>query len=160
MQSRLRTLLFGSTLTVLAPAGALMAQAKDPILGTWQMNMAKSKYDPTPLPKMLTLTYEAVGEGIKVSTKGVDGQGKPIATEYTANYDGKDYPVTGEQDYDAVSLNRVSPLSVTITRKKNGKAVQTVTRVVSADGKSLTVTAKGTDAKGQTINDVAVYERQ
>ena len=159
MQSRLRTILFGTALTVLVPVGALMAQAKDPILGTWQLDVAKSKYDPGPGPKMLTLTYEAVGDGIKVTTKGVDGQGKPIATEYTANYDGKDYPVSGETDYEAVSLKRVSPLSVTITRKKSGKVVETVTRVVSADGKTLTVTVTGTNAKGQTVHDVAVYGR-
>ncbi len=159
MQSRLRTILFGTTLTVLVPVGALMAQGKDPILGTWQLDVSKSKYDPGPGPKMLTLTYEAVGDGIKVTTNGTDGTGKPIATEYTAKYDGKDNPVSGEADYDVVSLKRVSPLSVTITRKKNGKVVQTVTRVVSADGKLLTVTVKGTNAKGQTVHDVAVYER-
>jgi len=159
MQSRLRTILLGTTLTFLGPVGALMAQAKDPVLGTWQLDLSKSKYDPGPPPKMLTLTYEAVGDGIKVTTKGADGQGKPIATEYTANYDGKDSPVTGETDYDAVSLKRVSPLSATITRKKNGKVVETVTRVVSADGNMLKVTVKGTNAKGQSVHDVAVYGR-
>lgn len=51
--------------------------------------------------------------------------GKPILTQYTANYDEKDDPVTGNADYDATSLKRIDAYTVEFTRKKAGKIVQT-----------------------------------
>jgi hypothetical protein len=38
--------------------------------------------------------------------------------------------------------------------------VSTNTRVVSADGKTLTITVKGTDAQGKAVDNVQVYEKQ
>src|SRR5262245_45270132 len=72
----------------------------DPIIGTWKLNLAKSKIIPGPPFKSLTVTYEAVGQGFKSTSKGTDAEGKPIDGQFTANYDGKDYPVSGNRDYD------------------------------------------------------------
>src|SRR5215475_10775070 len=72
----------------------------DPIIGTWKLNLAKSKLSPGPPPKSQTLTYEAVGQGVKVTVKGTDAEGKLIDIQSTANYDGKDYPVTGNPNWD------------------------------------------------------------
>ena len=38
--------------------------------------------------------------------------------------------------------------------------VQTLRRVVSQDGKTMTVTTKGTNTQGQAMNNVAVFEKQ
>lgn len=170
MQSLLRTLAFGVILAILAPATALTAQTTDRAIGTWKLNVAKSKYDLGPAPKSLTVTFEKVGQGVRVTTKGVDGQGNPTATGYTANYDGKDYSVTGAAGYDMVSLTLIDPSTVQVTRKKAGKVssgyptppqvVATVQRVVSPDGKVLTVTTTGTNAQGHAATDVGVFERQ
>ena len=35
-----------------------------------------------------------------------------------------------------------------------------LTRVVSQDGKTMTITSKGTNAQGQTVNNVNVFEKQ
>jgi hypothetical protein len=137
----------------------LLAQG-DPFVGTWVLNVAKSKYVPGPAPKDQTILYEAAGQGVKISSKGTDGTGKPAMTAYTANYDGKDYPVTGNPDWDAISLKRVNPNTVEFTRKRGGKVVQTGTNVVSTDGKTRTVTTTGIDAQGQKISVVAVYEKK
>src|SRR5262245_2326913 len=64
----------------------------DHIIGTWKLNLVKSKFSPGPPSKSLTVTYEAGGQGIKVTVKGRDAEGKPIDYQFTANYDGKDYP--------------------------------------------------------------------
>jgi hypothetical protein len=160
MLSRLRTLAFGSLLVVAIPAPRLTAQVTDRAIGTWTLDVAKSKYNLTAAPKSLTLSYEKAGQGITVSTKGVDGQGNATATSYTANYDGKDSPITGAPDYDTVSLKRIDASTVQVTRKKGGKVVATVQRLVSADGKVMTITTKGTDAKGQTATDIGVFEKQ
>src|SRR5215470_17760684 len=72
----------------------------DPFIGTWKLNLAKSKYSPGPSPKSQTVTHEAVGQGVKFTAKGTDAEGKPIDFQFTANYDGKDYPVTGNPIFD------------------------------------------------------------
>jgi len=132
----------------------------DPLLGTWVLNLAKSKYQPGPAPKAQTSVYEAAGQGIKVTTKGTDAAGKPTTTMYTASFDGKDYPVTGNPDWDNTSLKRVNPTTVEFTRKKAGKVVLTGSIVISADGKSRTVTTTGVNAQGQKVNNVAVYDKK
>ena len=139
---------------------ALSAQAADPLVGTWKLNVAKSTYSPGPAPTSLTAKIEAAGMGEKVSADGVRGDDTPIHVEYTAQYDGKEHPITGSLMADTVSLKRLDANTTERTEKKGGKVTQTVTRKVSIDGKTMTVTYKGTDAKGQPINNVAVFEKQ
>jgi hypothetical protein len=160
MQPVFRTLAFGTVLTLGIPVMRLTTQAADPASGTWELNLAKSKFSPGPAPKSLTRTYEVTGADVKYSLKGMDAEGKPILVEYTAKYDGKDYPVTGSPDFDAISLKHVDAATAEATLKKGGKVVQTSKRVVSKDGKTLTLTTKGTNAKGQAVNNVTVFDKR
>jgi hypothetical protein len=147
--------------TLLVAIGAPSGFAQgDSLLGTWVLNVAKSKYTPGPPPKEQTTIIEAAGQGLKFTTKGTDSDGKPTMTAFTANYDGKDYPVTGNPAWDMVSLKRVNANTVEYTRKRGGKVVQTATSVVSKDGKTRTITATGVDAQGQKINNVSVYDKK
>jgi hypothetical protein len=149
--------------SALALSPVAQAQTKpDAVIGTWTLNVAKSKYDPGPAPKNSTLTFAVAGDGIKVTAKGQDAAGNPTSTEYTAKYDGKDYPVAlvGNPDFDTLSLKRVDAWKAEGTRKKAGKVVQSYTRVVSGDGKTLTLTVDGTDAKGRKVHNVIVYDKQ
>ena len=139
---------------------ALSAQAADPIVGTWKLNVAKSTYSPGPAPKSLTAKIEAAGEGEKVTADGVRGDDTPIQVVYTAQYDGKDHPITGSPMADTVSLKRLDANTTERTDKKGGKVVQTLTRKLSSDGKTMTVTIKGIDAEGRPINNLAVLEKQ
>lgn len=150
-----------SLVVVLASALAftVSAQAGSEI-GTWKLNVAKSKYSPGPAPRSQTVTFAAAGQGIKVSTEGIAADGSKTAQSYTANYDGKDVVLTGSATSDHVSLKRINATTVERTDKKAGKVVQTITRVVSADGKTLTITTKGTNAQGQAVNNVGVYDKQ
>jgi len=132
----------------------------DPFIGTWKLHLAKSKYSPGPPPKSQTVTFEAVGQGVKVTVKGTDAEGKPIDTQSTANYDGKDYPVTGNPNWDTVARKRIDAYKMEITRKKAGKVVSTATSVVSKDGKTRTVTEKGVNSKGEKISNTLVYDKQ
>ena len=140
-------------LVVISPLSSF-AQT-DHIIGTWKLNLAKSKLSPGPPPKNQTLTYEAVGQGVKVTVKGTDAEGKPIESQFTANYDGKDYPVTGNPYWDTVTWKRIDAYKSESTRKKAGKVVGTAARVVSKDGKTMTLTEKG-----EKISNTLVYEKQ
>ena len=159
---KVRTLCVGAAVcgfTIMVMSGVLTAQP-DPAVGTWKLNLAKSTYSPGPAPTGHTMTIESVGEETKVTVKGgTAADGSPVSVSYSYKTDGKDYPTTGSQDFDSVALKR-SGMTVEGVRKKDGKQVQTYSRVVSKDGTTMTVTFKGMNAKGQTINNVAVYEKQ
>lgn len=132
----------------------------DPAIGKWKLNLAKSIYRPGVIPPKSTLvTIEPAGQGIRVTAKTIHGDGRTTETRYTAYVDGMDYPVTGSRDYDAVSLKH-SGLIVEGTRKKDGKVVQTYQRVLSSDGKTMTVATTQVTSQGQQINTVAVYDKQ
>jgi len=142
-------------------AHSASAQAADPLVGTWKLDVAKSKFSPGPAPKSITVTFEAAGEGIKVTADVVGADDKPTHTTYTGNYDGKDYPIAGsETGADTVSLKRVDARTTVRTDKKGGKVVMTFTRKVSSDGKMLTVTIKGTNPKGQPVTNVVMLAKQ
>jgi len=149
-------ILLGLVTVLPAPAFA----KPDPFVGTWILNLAKSTFSPGPAPKNQTAVYAAVAGGYRVTATGTNGDGTPINTDYTAQLDGKDYPVTGNADYDATSLKRVNARKLEFTRKKAGKVMQTGTIVVSADGKSRTVTVDGTNSAGAKVHNVSVYDRK
>jgi len=160
---------YARTLGVVLAVGAglalgvadLSAQMSDPRIGTWKLNVEKSKYSPGPAPQSVTVKVEAAGQGEKATTDFVNADGSRTATEYTANFDGKDSPITGSQfGADMVSLKRIDARTTERTDKKGNKVVQVLTRVVSQDGKTMTVTTKGTNAQAQAVNNVGVFEKQ
>jgi len=138
----------------------LSAQTTNPRIGTWQNNIAKSKYDPGPAPKSQTLKIEAAGEGEKVTSETVSADGSKTTSEYTANYDGKPYPIKGSLTADTVALKRVDSHTTERVDSRGGKTVQTFTRVVSKDGKTMTVTVKGTNSQGKPVHNVIVFEKK
>jgi hypothetical protein len=150
----------GASVVALAVLASVAIAQTDPAVGTWKLNTAKSKYDPGPVPKSNTISITAAPNGIHVVAKGEDAAGKPTGIDYTATFDGKDAAVKGAPAYDAVSLKRIDANTTEQIRKKEGKTVQTMTRKVSADGKTMTVTTRGKDESGRTINTVAVYDKQ
>jgi hypothetical protein len=156
MRTCSRTLTLGVILC--AAIAGLSAQATNPRTGSWKLNVAKSKYSPGPAPKSQTLKIEAAGQGEKVTSEITTATGTRVIT-YTANYDGKDYPLTGSETADTVSLKQISARTSERTDKKGGKVMQTYRRVVSQDGKTMTVTIKGTNAQGQAMSNVAIFEK-
>jgi hypothetical protein len=159
MQARTRhASLFTAIAIMIAVAFGATTHAQ--AVGTWKLNLAKSKYQQGQLPKSTTLVYEAAGPGIKVTVDTVPATGAPIHYAYTANYDGKDVPVVGNPNADMAARTRVNATTTKLVNKMAGKILSTVTIVTSADGKTLTITTAGTDAKGLNIDSVAVYEKQ
>jgi hypothetical protein len=137
------------------------AQSANPAVGTWKLNVAKSKYVAGTPNKSGTTKIDAVGAGVKVTVDSVGGDGTKRHWTYTANTDGKDVPITGNNPYgDAVAMTRVDAHTTRQIYKNHGKVTTTQTSAVSADGKIRTVTNKGTDARGQAIDGVAIYEKQ
>ena len=124
------------------------------------MNVFKSTYTPGPVPKSAINKFEQWEDGIKATIDLVDGQGNKIHAEVAARFDGKDYPIKGSPIADAVSLKRVNDRQTDVVWKKDGKVAMTGKSVISADGKTTTVTQTGKDPQGRTINNVVVYDKQ
>ena len=136
-----------------------MSFAEGPEMGTWKLNEAKSKI-PAGGIKNTTVIYTAEGDKVKVTTDGTDAKGNPLHTEWVGMVDGKDYPLTGDPAADSRSYTRVNAHELTLANKKDGKAVITGKVVVSADGKTRTLTAHATGADGKKVTMIAVYEKQ
>jgi hypothetical protein len=143
--------------------------AENNFVGTWKLNLDQSKFNPGPGPKSLIETVEAAEGGIKVTATGQGPDGTPINSSFTAKYDGKDYAVTDTAtgtpaghhtgtSFDSIALKEVDANTLAFTTKKDGKVFSRGQAKVS--GNTLTVTSKGTDAKGKSFNDTAVYDKQ
>jgi hypothetical protein len=155
-----RRFLISTVVLVAVLAFTVIAWGADSNVGTWKLNAAKSKYTPGPAPKSATISYEETADGIKRTGESVDAEGKTTSFEYTAKYDGKDYPVTGSDLYDTITLERIDAQTIEAALKKSGKVVSNARRVVSKDGKVMTLTITGTNPKGEKMLNVAVYEKQ
>jgi hypothetical protein len=149
------------TLLTVAALFALVAMclAADVTTGTWRLNEAKSKVSPG-APKNNTVVIAAAGDSMKVTVDGVGADGKPAHNEWTGKYDGKDYPITGDPAADMRAYKPVNDHTLALTEKKGGKTTNTGRVVVSADGKTRTVTVSGTDANGKKMSITFVYDKQ
>jgi hypothetical protein len=152
-----------AVITLLAVAGSSAVRAQsNPLVGTWKLNLTKSRYDPGSTPKSLTRTVEAQSNGVQYTFEGVAADGTPIAYGFSATFDGKDNPVTGSMPSgaDTISAKRIDANHYVATQKKGGKEVGVSKVAVSKDGKVTTVDMTGTNASGAKEHDVQVYDKQ
>jgi hypothetical protein len=155
----MKTRTFLASLAVFV-AGIGLCLAADVNMGTWKLNEAKSKFAPGATKNTTVVYAAAAGDMVKVTVDGVDKDGKADHNEWTGKFDGKDYPVTGSAAYDSRSYTKIDDHSMSMTIKKAGKVGATGKIVVSADGKSRTVTTVGTDPATAAMNATAVYDKQ
>ena len=148
MIAMLSTLLVGVT-----------AFAADAVVGTWKLNVAKSKFSGT-TPKSGTRVYSESADGTTLDQKLVGADGKEMSMHAGLTYDGKPHALTGNPDADSGTGKAVNARTTDFTLTKDGKAVGTVHRVVSADGKTLTVHNKGTHADGTSYDDTLIFDKQ
>lgn len=140
-------------------AGASVALAQSPQMGSWKLNDAKSTY-PAGMQKNSTVVYKAAGDSVKVTTDGTTGDGQLIHTEWMGKFDGKDYPLTGDPRADTRSYKIVDDQTLTMVNKKDRKATTMARIVISADGKTRTLSVNTTDPAGKKMSAKAVYEKQ
>jgi hypothetical protein len=153
-------LFLGALLSVVGVA-ATADSAADPIVGTWKLDAAKSKFSPGPAQKSSTRTYAASADGtMTVTVKSVGADGKESTLTRSFKVDGKDYPIKDAPDADSITEKRISSHTTEYVEKKAGKVTVTARRVVSKDNNTLTVTETGTDATGTKFENKSVYSRQ
>jgi len=153
-----------ATVVVLIFAGSTMLSGQGMTQnGTWKQSIEKSKYDPGPQPKNAQVrTLEAFGsDGQKYSVEGVAGNGNKTLWTYSASYDGKEYPLTGPAPFGATTIiiKHLGPNKTQELLKNGDKVVETTISELSADGKTLTITATGTNASGAAFTNILVFDR-
>lgn len=154
-----RTMLMLTLALCFIGVGVCFASDLNPNIGTWTLNEAKSKIPPGVL-KNTTVVYVVVGDEIKVTTDGIDKDGKPAHTEWTGKFDGKDYPLSGDPSSDSRSYTKVNEHRLAVANKKNGTVTTSGHIIVSADGKSRVLTITGIDSTGKKVSSRAVYDKQ
>jgi hypothetical protein len=137
-----------------------IALAADAWLGTWKVDLAKSRYSPGPAPKSYVLKFEAMAGGTQFTGDGVSADGKATHSTFLSTFDGKEVAYEGNPDADTASPRKIDDNKYDNTWKKGGKATITATVEVSADGKVMTITQIGTNAKGEAVNHRIVYNKQ
>ena len=155
----MKTKTIGLTLAFCFLAGAACFAA-DPQIGTWKLNEAKSKFAPGTGKNTMVVYKNAMGGKVKITTDGIDANGKAAHSEWTGKFDGKDYSVTGDPNSDMRSYTKVDDRTLDFSVKKGGKVMITGRVSVAADGKSRTVTTSGTSAKGKKFNNTAVFVKK
>jgi hypothetical protein len=143
----------------LLAAGIASAAGYDGFLGTWKLNEAKSKIAAGTI-KNSTVVYTKDGDKVKVAIDGTDTKGQAYHSDWTGKLDGKDYALTGDPANDMRSYKVINDHTLLATSKKGGKEVNTAHIVLSADGKTRTVTLSGTDASGAKITSTQIYDKQ
>jgi hypothetical protein len=134
-----------------------VAQAPDPMLGTWKLYAAKSK---APYASGTTV-FKGAGDTLEGIVDLVGTDGTKFHWTFSAKYDGKDHRATGASPFgDTLAITRVNPNTISIVSKLAGKPTIVQTITVAPDGKTRTTTAKGTDAKGQPVDSMSFYEKQ
>jgi hypothetical protein len=134
---------------------ALAVRAADPVLGTWHLDVAKSRYDPGPPPKSQTRIYREEGGAVKAVVTTVYKNGNSETVYYPANYDGKEHPVEGSPDTDGILMKRIDDYTAESTLTHAGHTIGTARRTVSRDGQTMTITFKGSE-----VNNTAYYEKE
>jgi hypothetical protein len=144
-------------MTVVA-SGILLAQS-NPFVGTWKLNLAKSK-DPGAFPKEETLTVQVVGGQRQVTIKGTATNGSPISFKYEVPDKGGLGKVLAGGPYDAVAGKRIDANTREVSYMMRGKGVLELRSAVSKDGNTMSLTVEGKDDQGRTFSGLAVFDRQ
>lgn len=135
------------------------AFAADPIIGTWKLNVAKSKFSPNATLTAGTRVYTESGGLYTLDQKSTTAAGKELSSQ--AQYrEGKEETQKSSDVVDTTLAKKVDANTWNFVLKKGGKVVGHVHRVVSADGKSLTVHNTGTHLEGESVDETLVYEKQ
>jgi hypothetical protein len=119
--------------------------AGNPFIGEWTQDFSKTRL--------------RQGLVIKIEPSGKDGVHFAGEFSYTANLDGRDYPLKGSRD-DTVALTLVDAHTVDSTYKRGDEIGDKDRWVVSADGQQMTLTTSGTLGTGETINENLVFRKQ
>ena len=144
---------------LLLAGSATVVWAADPVAGTWELDVLHSTFHPGPIPNSEVRTYVETADGVKVSIKAVDANGKTETTEYPISFTGKDYVRPDAMPGDTVALTKDNEYHASAILKHAGTVKANVDRTISEDGKSMIIIYTGTNAAGDKVHNISVYRK-
>ena len=157
-----QSLLVAVTASFFSADGRLRAQPvaseQNLLLGSWQLDLVKSRYTPGPPPRSEVRTYVRDKDGVKGTIDRRREDGREEVIEYRADFD-HEYPVMGTPAYDTIRLKRIDPRTAEAVLSHAGRVFGTARRQISEDGRTLTITFRQED-QGILESNVAVYRKQ
>jgi hypothetical protein len=133
----------------------------DPFVGKWKLNVQQSKYPAGTCPKRMEIEISAAGQGIRYHSDATYASGRTTQALYTADYNGKQAVVMGVRGLMLpVTQKRIDSHTVVASYVRGMQVVATSRRVVSADGRLMTITTRSTDSSGKKVTSVGVYEKE
>ena len=151
-----------ATCVVATSITAMAHDSADPHLGTWTLDLGKSKFDPsTAAPKSATQTFEVTPDGMnRLTIQFTAANGTSGTSIMTFKRDGKPYAITNQPNNETNEVTGVNSREDRVTLLRAGKVIGHLTSVISKDGKVMTETRTFTAPSGQSVHDVAVYDKQ
>ena len=157
-----QSVLLAATASYFGSGDRVRAQAitaeEDLLLGTWQLDLGKSRYNPGPPPRSETRTYVRDKEGMKGTIQRRRDDGREEVIEYRADFD-HEFPVIGTEAYDTIRLKRIDARTAEAVLSHAGRVFGTARRVISEDGRTLTITFRQED-RGILESNIAVYRKK
>ena len=151
------TAVLGATLSLHA-AQTVPGAPRELLIGVWVLDVAKSTYAPGPGPVSETRTYARGPNGVEGAIQRRFRDGRSERIEYIAEYD-REYPVMGTEAYDHMLLRRVDEYTAEAVLSHAGRIYGTARRVVSRDGKTMTITFRRDAGTGPSVANVSLYEK-
>lgn len=148
-------------LSIVAAIFATLALAgDDPFSGTWKLNAQKSKYPPGACPRSMVIEMEPVANGVRYRSETTYPNGRKSKVHYTADYRGTEAIVRGEAGLLApVSLERPDERTVVASYKRGMQVIATSRRVVSKNGRVMTITTTSPGPDGKPVSNTGVYDK-
>ena len=141
-------------------AGRASAQDASPLVGTWRLNVAQSKFaSGPPAYARVICRIEPWEDGLKVVYDMIGTRGGVTHWEWTGQLDGKDYALEGVEEVVTNAYSRLDDHTFAIATKLDGRPTTTTRIVISPDRKVMTVTSPATNPQGQRVVNTAIYER-
>jgi len=141
---------------VVTPA---LLQDKNPLAGSWNANIEKSKRHPNHLFKSAKLRFNVAADLVTLTYSGVNMSGVEETGTTTFHPDGKEHPIEGAPG--VVEVSRwVDTRTLETIVTKDGKVIGQSIYAVSSDWKTLTANLKGVDASGAAFEQVIVWDRE
>jgi hypothetical protein len=145
-------------LAVLFFVSAAWAQ-QSPFAGTWKLNPSKSQFGDSPRSSE-TIVLSQSGDQLKSSSDITYEGGAKVHTEWSATLDGKPYRLMGDGHYDTILITKIDERTLKAVSKKADIVSKSSQWAISSDGNTMTRIQKVTNAKGQDVDNVIVFDKQ
>src|SRR5580704_3063676 len=126
----------GLGLTLLS--NTVLAGKMEALLGDWDLNVAKSKFEPSPPLKKYTMKVIDAGAGhLLIKSDWIEADGTAGHVEYSTAFDGKPISIIDYPMADTVTDTVVNATTWQSVWTKNGKVVERELETISSDGKTF-----------------------